>query len=266
MIVRFWIRLAEVALTLLLATSVIYSWREARNDRAQLQSQLAAANQALAAATGRQQDRDTKLNDTLAGIATEKKSATTPDQLLAGITRELALTTPLLLQTATATGSPTAGAKSSGSGAAAFVVAQHAARSDSPGPTDSNSAGNPSPDNSLQEVLAGISAPAGSKPASQSQSQTGSPDLPSAPTAQIPAADLKPLYDYILDCKACQAKLTAAQSDLTDEKTKTATLTKSRDDALRAAKGGSLLQRTARALKWFALGAAAGAIATKTHR
>jgi len=61
-----------------------------------------------------------------------------------------------------------------------------------------------------------------------------------------------------------QAKLAAAQGDLTDEKTKTTALTKERDEALKAAKGGSVLRRIARAAKWFAIGAAAGAIAAKS--
>jgi hypothetical protein len=29
----------------------------------------------------------------------------------------------------------------------------------------------------------------------------------------IPAEDLKPLYDFTLDCKACEAKLSATQGD-----------------------------------------------------
>ena len=83
------------------------------------------------------------------------------------------------------------------------------------------------------------------------------------PQAVIPAGDLKPLYDYALDCKACQAKLTAAQADLVDEKSKSATLTKERDDAVRLAKGGSALQRAARAAKWLLIGAAFGALAAR---
>jgi hypothetical protein len=94
---------------------------------------------------------------------------------------------------------------------------------------------------------------------------------PSTPTtneakpvqAVIPAEDLKPLYDFALDCKACQAKLIATQSDLSDEKTKAVALTHERDDALRVARGGSVWQRIGRAAKWFAIGAAAGAIAAK---
>ena len=86
------------------------------------------------------------------------------------------------------------------------------------------------------------------------------------PKVNFPAADLKPLYDFAADCKACQAKLGAAQADLTDEKAKTQALSRERDDALRAAQGGSVLRRIARAAKWFAIGAAAGAIAAKAAR
>jgi type II secretory pathway pseudopilin PulG len=94
------------------------------------------------------------------------------------------------------------------------------------------------------------------------------PSLPNSPRSQagavIPAEDLKPLYDFAIDCKACQAKLAASQADLADERTKTTALTKERDDALRVARGGSIFRRVARAAKWFAIGAAAGVIAAKT--
>lgn len=82
--------------------------------------------------------------------------------------------------------------------------------------------------------------------------------------AVVPAEDLKPLYDFTIDCKACQAKLGAAQADLTDEKTKTAALTKERDRALQIARGGSRFRRIGRASEWFLIGAAAGAIAAKS--
>jgi type II secretory pathway pseudopilin PulG len=84
-------------------------------------------------------------------------------------------------------------------------------------------------------------------------------------SAIIPRADLKPLYDFTLDRQACQAKLSAAQSDLVDEKSKTAALTKERDDAVRIAKGGSAWRRVTRAAKWFLLGAAAGAVVARAR-
>ncbi len=86
---------------------------------------------------------------------------------------------------------------------------------------------------------------------------------PAQSDAVIPAADLKPLYDFTMDCKACQARLGAAQGDLTDEKTKTAALTRERDQALQIARGGSAWRRIRRAAKWLLIGAAAGAVAAK---
>lgn len=91
------------------------------------------------------------------------------------------------------------------------------------------------------------------------------PDEPNPSKAAIPSEDLKPLYDFAVDCKACQAKLAAATADLADEKTKTQSLSRERDAALKLARGGSLRQRVGRALKWFAIGAVAGAIAAKSH-
>ena len=107
--------------------------------------------------------------------------------------------------------------------------------------------------------------------AHSSDEGNSAPSKPIAKPAQsadavLPAADLKPLYDFAMDCKACQAKLAASQSDLSDEKTKTAVLTKELDAAIRAAKGGSALRRIASAAKWLVLGAAAGAIAAKAAR
>lgn len=109
-----------------------------------------------------------------------------------------------------------------------------------------------------------VSADASSAQASSSHLSPGS--KPSQGQAVIPAEDLKPLYDFTLDCKACQAKLAASQSDLADERTKTTALTRERDDAVRIAKGGSMWRRIGRAAKWFVIGAAAGAVAAKAAR
>jgi hypothetical protein len=84
--------------------------------------------------------------------------------------------------------------------------------------------------------------------------------------AVLPNADLKPLYDFAVDCRECQAKLTAAQADLKDEQDKTVAVGKERDSALQAAKGGSVWRRVGRAAKWFAIGAAAGAVAARVAR
>jgi hypothetical protein len=98
------------------------------------------------------------------------------------------------------------------------------------------------------------------------QTPPSTPDAPTPkPHAIIPSEDLKPLYDFTLDCKTCQAKLASAQGDLTDERAKSAALTKERNAALKASRGGGTWRRLARAAKWFAIGAAAGAIAAKAR-
>ena len=106
-------------------------------------------------------------------------------------------------------------------------------------------------------------------PESASQNPAAKKSVNNAKPAQtnaiIPAEDLKPLYDFALDCKACQAKLSVAQNDLLDERKKTAALARERDDALRVARGGSAWRRIGRAAKWFVIGAAAGAVAAKAR-
>ena len=86
------------------------------------------------------------------------------------------------------------------------------------------------------------------------------------PKLQLPAEDLKPLYDFAVNCQECQAQLAAAQANLKDEQTKTQALGRERDTALQAARGGSVLRRVVRAAKWFVIGAAAGAVAAKLAR
>jgi hypothetical protein len=98
-------------------------------------------------------------------------------------------------------------------------------------------------------------------PATQGGSKQ--PVEPPNPKVQLPAEDLKPLYDFAVDCQECQAQLAAGQANLKDEQTKTQALSRERDAALQAARGGSVLRRVVRAAKWFVIGAAAGAVAAK---
>ena len=106
-------------------------------------------------------------------------------------------------------------------------------------------------------------AAAGTKSLPDASRPIPDPKITAGTTAVIPAEDLKPLYDFALDCHSCQAKLAASQSDLADEREKTALLTKERDQAIRITKGGSALRRFARAVKWLAIGAAIGAVASR---
>jgi hypothetical protein len=79
-------------------------------------------------------------------------------------------------------------------------------------------------------------------------------------TTEIPAADLAPLYNYVQDCRACQLELTAAKQNATDDDAKIRALTRERDAAITAAKGGPLWLRLKRNAHWLAIGAAVGAV------
>jgi type II secretory pathway pseudopilin PulG len=212
------LRLAELAISAILATALFLAWRAERADRAKLADELSVAQQSLTQATDRQQSRDSDLLHTLANLAAQKRDIQTPAQILHALPQQIPLPQPLVVTM--------------------------------PPP-------NPSASSTNQMSYANDPGSVPSK-----ANGTAKPRAPE-PQAVIPSADLKPLYDFALDCKACQAKLTAAQSDLADEKTKTATLTKERDEAVRTAKGGSALQRFARAAKWLLIGAAAGTLAAR---
>jgi hypothetical protein len=83
----------------------------------------------------------------------------------------------------------------------------------------------------------------------------------------IPQADLKPFYDGLQDCRACALERDATKKDLADEQARIAALTRERDAAIAAARGGTFWSRLKHATKWFVIGAAAGALASAaSHR
>jgi hypothetical protein len=94
------------------------------------------------------------------------------------------------------------------------------------------------------------------------QGTTRANAAPAAPqsTAEIPAADLAPLYSHVQDCRACQLQLTAAKQNATDDAAKILALTHERDAAVTAAKGGPVWLRLKRNAHWLAIGAAVGAL------
>ena len=230
MLTRFSIRITAVAIASGLVLALLAAWRADRRERAQLAADLAAGRQALEQADARQHDRDAQLLQTLAALAAEKRAVTAPAQIIRELPQQIPLPVPITLQAPDPMTKPQRETCSSGLPWSAK------------GP---------------------VCGPEGLEPAPSE----GAPKSKAVVASQavIPAADLKPLYDFSLDCRACQAKLAAAQADLTDERAKTAVLTHERDEAVRAVKGGSVLRRIARNAKWFAIGAAAGAIAAKAH-
>ncbi|MGC1619276.1 MAG: hypothetical protein WA765_12375 [Candidatus Acidiferrum sp.] len=221
MTTRILLKLAEILVPVILAITIYVSWEADRRDRAQLATQLAAAQKTITDAAASQHDRDTLLNQTLAQLSAQKQAAVTTAQILKDLPSALSLPAPITLQGDTS----------------------------SPSSTSTNQAALPGPPRGAATVP------------SNPQPKTGQPA-----DAILPEADLEPLYDFAMDCKACQAKLATAQADLSDEKTENAALTKEKDAAVAAAKGGSVLHRILRATKWLAIGAAAGAVAAKAAR
>ena len=240
-------RIIALAVGVLLVGALLVAWRANVRDRAQLAADLATAKHALAQADARQHDRDAQLAQSLASLAAEKRSVTTPAQIVRDLPRQIPVPAPITLQSGSReiSGSrsrPAAAASNTGPATALSPAA----------PCSSglpwSSKGPPSGPEGLDSAAATHTEPCGTS---------------SGNSAVIPEEDLKPLYDFALDCRACQAKLAAAQGDLTDERAKTTILTHERDEAVRVAKGGSALRRVARAAKWLAIGAVAGAIAAR---
>jgi hypothetical protein len=100
------------------------------------------------------------------------------------------------------------------------------------------------------------------------------PDLTQSPkqpdtvpaTVSIPQSDLKPLYDSLQDCRACVLERDATKKDLVDEQARIVALTRERDAAVAAARGGTFWSRLKHGTKWFVIGIAAGAAASAAAR
>lgn len=242
MLSRSWPKPIAASLALILCVAVVEAWRADRRDRAQLASELAATKQLLAAADARQRARDAQLAKTLSALDAQKRAIVTPEQIVRHLSKNIPLPAPVTLQ----------------SGQASSAGPRSNASQTSSTPQEQAVPGSPAPNAGAAPILGGgLQKHAGTASASAEKS--------SLDGAFLPRADLKPMYDFTLDCQACQAKLSVAQNDLADEKAKTAALTKEREDALRIAKGGNAWRRVGRAAKWFLLGTAAGAVLAKAR-
>lgn len=221
MATRTLLQLAAFCAVLLLAALAFHAWLAAHDEQQRLQATLAAQKQLLDAADARERAREATLHDTLAQIETLKRTTQTPAQILRALPQFLSLPQPITIAQPSA---PAAGK------------------------------GTAQPETSLPP-----STPA-SPPASDF-SAANARELPAAPAAQLPVADLKPLYDFVQDCRACQAQLAVARQNADDDAAKISALTRQRDAAITAAKGGSFWRRLRRNALWFAVGAGTGAAA-----
>lgn len=232
---------------LLLAAMALHAWLAAHDEQQRLAATLAAQRQLLDAADARERDRNTALNDTLAAIAKLKATALTPEQIVRELPSYLQLPQAITLDTSHAASTSPDSPRQKGS-------MQSSATGHPPAQAF------PSTSTTLSALTTStVSSP--SEPPSAPTTVTAAvptDDLPAAPAAKIPAADLQPLFDFVQDCRACQAKLAVAQQNSTDDAAKIAALTRERDAAITASKGGSFLRRLRRNALWFGIGAGVG--------
>jgi|SRR5579862_5117741 len=234
------LEIAAFCVALLIAVLAIHAWLSSRDEQQRLQSTLAAQKQVLDAADTREQTRQSTLNAALAKIEKLKRATQTPQQILRDLPQYLPLPQPITL---------------------------------APPPADTY----PQQGTALptKPATARAAQPAPSQPDTSPLPTAPQPSVPCNPTnavgncsVQMPAADLKPLYDFAQTCRECQLRLTAAQQDHADDLTKLNALTRQRDAALTAAKGGTFWRRLRRNALWFVVGAGIGAAAAHvaSHR
>jgi hypothetical protein len=235
-IAKHW-RSVAIAALLCAGALIGYEWFAAHRSAAALSATLAASQQQITAAAADEKTRDAQLATQLAQISALEQKVQTPKQALAALPGALPpLPLPITLSSvppslASANAqSAGAGTQSASAPSAAPSAGAHAAASPGASGAGSNAAA------AVPSTLAPI-------------------------VANIPQADLKPLYYYLENCQATTLDDTTARKDLTDEQTEVTALTQQRDAAVSSAKGGAFWTRFRRGAKWFAIGAATGAIA-----
>jgi hypothetical protein len=262
------VEIAAFCAALLLAALAFHAWLASRDERQRLQSTLATQKQLIDSAAVRERTRDATLQDALAQIEKLKRDAQTPAQILRDLPKYLPLPQPITLAPAAPPAPPIPIADSSRQGIrSAGASVQQASQF----PADSSAGQGTALPESVPSAPSSLSASLDSTASAKrpGSPQNPAPPLPAAPVAQncpkpgpcvaqLPAADLKPLYDYVQDCRACQAQLAAAKQNAADDAAKIAALTRERDAAVTAAKGGSFLRRLRRNAEWFAVGALVG--------
>lgn len=287
------IELLAFVAALLLAALAFHAWLAAHDEQQRLQSTLATQKELIDEADARERDRNTALNATLAQIAKLKATTQTPQEILSGLQQYLQLPQPITLEA-----NPPANAMASKKGRASIAgtqatnsgrIAPSASQSPSNAPpelsgassfatpaststqVDASPEGIQPSDTPSTRTQEGTRPPQNFPASSRSEVVPASPSAvlpnqpPSAATADatIPAADLKPLYDFVQDCRACQAQLAAAKQNSADDAAKLASLSRERDAAITAAKGGTFWRRLRRNAAWLAAGAALGYLAAK---
>jgi hypothetical protein len=255
----------------IVAAMAFHAWLASHDDQFRLQATLATQKQQLDAANDRERDRAATLNQTLAEIEKLKRETQTPQQILRDLPQYLKLPQHITLDSPANVGQADELLQKGGKGTGATGDPADAERSDSAAEAGPASTGSGSILSRIEEALERktkanpTAAGDESLPDAANQSRSTPAVAQAVPAssaksnAEIPTADLKPLYDYVQDCRSCQAQLALAQQNHADDTAKLEALTRERDAAVAAAKGGTFWRRFRRNAEWFAIGAATGA-------
>lgn len=264
---------------LLLAALAFHAWLSAHDEQLRLQSTLATQKQLIDAASARERARDATLASTLAQIDKLKRANQTPEQIVSGLQKYLNLPQPISL----ASHAPSSTPPQFPGTLQRPLGKEHALNNKRQDPEKGTGFSKIPRPPSVPSQLPGSSAldppppvlpgticadlpdcppvlPSGSVPtpavpsALASRSCATSSDCP----AEIPASDLKPLYNYVQDCRACQAELAVARQNASDDASQIAALTRERNAAITASKGGTFWRRLRRNALWLSVGVALG--------
>lgn len=267
------------------------TWEESRSDRASLEKAIEIQQQVIDAADTRENSRDASLKITLSQMAAANRTVQTPQQIVNALEQFLELPKPISLDTKPAIVQPGKGRRKQKFGNPSKNPAvptapesrqdtDHVQLSQSgspdakateccerppvaPKPSVSKT---PTLKSEILNVFTGEAHPRANLTTPQIDDSTpaardANPSLNPIDGASMPSADLKPLFEKVQSCQSCKAQLAVAQSDLEDEKTRSASLRKERDLALSSAKGGTFWHRLKQNAKWLVIGAALGAVA-----
>ncbi|HEY6466083.1 MAG TPA: hypothetical protein VIY69_08835 [Candidatus Acidoferrales bacterium] len=226
------IEIAAAAIAIALLTISLQAWRAQKKEESQMKDALDARQKLVTDANGREAEREQRLKSALRDITNLKKRTRTPLQVLRELPKYLPLPQPV-------------------------VVNQLSAQE-----TDQNITMRPTKPLTPSTRAIDLDATASHNPGTHTVPNASTPaQNPGQSSIEMPAQDLKPLFNFVQDCRVCDAKLRAAQADTTDDGIKLMALTKQRDLAVNSAKGGSFGQRVKSHLRWLAAGAAIGFLA-----
>jgi hypothetical protein len=224
------IQLIAVCVALLVAVLGLDAWLSARHQGQELKTTLAAQDELISEAKGRENQRAESLQSLVKEIVKLKAETRTPSQVLKALPQYLRLPKPITLTQSTE--SP-------------LAMGQDLDPSNLQFDSDLRFLGlkKPAP-GSNQVPIANESplTPAGSS------------------NVQLPVDDLKPLFDFVQDCRACDARLTASRKEAVDAQATLNAVTRERDAALKANRGGSFWRRIYKNAEWLAAGAVGGYI------